>query len=103
MTHSVHSRHLLTGILTVGMTALGLSFPARASAQSPAGAGAAAAEHATFLLLKNADTMVVENATRSAGRLSGQVVIRGQGMRFVYQADVGACLSEADAQVQARA
>jgi dienelactone hydrolase len=89
MTHSVHSRHLLTVILTVGMTALGLSFPARAFAQSPTGAGAAAAEHATFLLLMNADTMVIEHATRTATRLSGQVVIRGQGMRFVYQADVG--------------
>lgn len=47
-------------------------------------------EQATFVLLVNADTLVVEHSTRTATQLSGEIVIRGQGVRVVYHAVVAA-------------
>jgi hypothetical protein len=88
MSHSSRSYLLRKGFLTAGNTVQLLAFPEGASAQSPTAVGVAAPERATFLLLVNADTMVIEHSTRTASRLSGEIVIRGQGMRFVYQAEL---------------
>lgn len=59
---------------------------APAVAQLPA---AAAAERATFALLVNGDTLAMEHSTRTPSSLVGDLYVRANGMRFVYQVELG--------------
>jgi alpha-beta hydrolase superfamily lysophospholipase len=52
----------------------------------PVGAGA---QVSTFVMLRGTDTIAVERATRAAGRLDGELVLKAQGLRIRYSATLG--------------
>src|SRR5688572_6933561 len=88
MAHALR-RQLRSLLIALGaLGALASPIVSSAAAQAPGITGQPVPERATFLLMVNADTMVVETSSRTSSRLAGEIVVRGQGARFVYQAEL---------------